>query len=187
MMYLSKGIARKRPATQELCVSHCGVSYMLSGLGSQLWRAGQFHLKEAQEVRQLKHLEKLQQLGLVEVSEETGVSGAYQILSQCIICPAKPRPDWEPLLSTEHTAWKWISAAGLRLTIGELTKLFTENVLPTPALLGKENTRALVLALYAGNSGLDTTLELQMAHAPKRDKVVNAVLGLLSKKRIILI
>ena len=187
MLYLSKGMVRKQMTAQGLCVIRCGMDYILTGVDAKLWLDGRLDASTLQDVRQVKHLEKLQQLGLVELSEEAGTQALYQLLSRCIIYPAKQKSIRESLTLMEQKAWQWLSKAGLRLTIGELTKLFTDDVTPSPDLLGKENTQALVLKLYATDMSLDTTLEIHMECAPRRDEVVTAVLGLLSKKRIILI
>lgn len=187
MLYLSKGMVVKESTKQMLCVMRCGTDYMLTGTGARLWLDGRLGVNESEDGRQDMHLRKLQQLGLVELSEETDVPGSYHLLTRCIICPAKLKSVRKPLSYAENKAWQWISKAGLRLTIGELAKLFTEGLEPTPDLLGKENVQALTMRLYASDPIFDTTLEIQMEHSPKRDDVVNAVLGLLRKKRIILI
>jgi len=186
MLYLSKGMVIKQSTEQMLCVTYCGIDYMLTGIGARLWLDGRFGVKETQDAGQDMHLRKLQQLGLVELSEETGILASYHLLTRCIICPAKLKSVRKPLSSTENKAWRWIKGAGLRLTIGELTKLFAEGLEPAPDLLGKVNAQALTMRLYASDPIFDTTLEIQMEHSPKRDGTVNAVLGLLRKKRIIL-
>jgi len=187
MLYLSKGMVIKQSTEQMLCVTHCGIDYMLTGIGARLWLDGRFGVNETQDAGQDMHLRKLQQMGLVELSEETGMLASYHLLTRCIICPAKLKSVRKPLSSTENKAWRWIKGAGLRLTIGELTKLFAEGLEPSPDLLGKENAQALTMRLYASDPIFDTTLEIQMEHSLKRDDTVNAVLGLLRKKRIILI
>jgi len=187
MLYLSKGMVIKQSTEQMLCVTHCGIDYMLTGVGARLWLDGRFGVKETQDAGQDIHLRKLQQLGLVELSEETGMPASYHLLTRCIICPAKLKSVRKPLSPAENKVWRWIKGAGLRLTIGELTKLFTEGLEPSPDLLGKENAQTLTMRLYASDPIFDTTLEIQMEHSPKRDDTVNAVLGLLRKKRIILI
>jgi len=186
MLYLSKGMVIKQSTEQMLCVTYCGIDYMLTGIGARLWLDGRFGVKETQDAGQDMHLRKLQQLGLVELSEETGMLASYHLLTRCIICPAKLKSVRKPLSSTENKTWRWIKGAGLRLTIGELTKLFAEGLEPAPDLLGKVNAQALTMRLYASDPIFDTTLEIQMEHSPKRDGTVNAVLGLLRKKRIIL-
>lgn len=187
MLYLSKGMVVKESTKQMLCVTHCGTDYMLTGIGARLWLDGRLGVNESEDERQDMHLWKLRQLGLAELSEETGVPGPYHLLTRCIICPAKLKSVRKPLSYAENKAWQWISKAGLRLTIGELTKLFTEGLEPSPDLLGKENAQELTMRLYVSDPIFDTTLEIQMEHSPKRDDVVHAVLGLLRKKRIILI
>lgn len=186
MLYLSKGMVIKESTEQMMCVTRCGIDYMLTGIGAMLWLDGRFGAAESQDARQDVHLRKLQQMGLVELSEETCMPAFYHLLARCIICPAKLKPVRKPLSSIENKAWQWINKAGLRLTIGELVKLFTEGVDPSTDLLGKENAQTLTMRLYASDLIFDTTLDIQMEHSPRRDEVVNAVLGLLRKKRIIL-
>lgn len=187
MLYLSKGIVIKKSTKQMLCVTRCGTDYMLTGIGARLWLDGRLGVNESEDDQQDMYLKKLQQLGLAELSEETDVLDSYYLLTRCIICPAKLKSVRKPLSYTENKAWQWISKAGLRLTIGEIAKLFTEGLEPIPDLLGKENAQTLTMRLYASDPIFDTTLEIQMEHSPKRDDAVNAVLGLLRKKRIILI
>lgn len=121
------------------------------------------------------------------MTETADMLGAYRLLTACIICPAKTKPIRAPLSMMERRVWQWICGAGLSLTSGELVKLFSEEIHPIPDLLGKENAQALTMALYAAEAGFNSALDTQMEQAPERDAVVNAVLGLLRKKRIILI
>lgn len=187
MLYLSKGMVIKQSTEEFLSVTRCGINYMLTGIGAQMWLDGRFKAAESLDTQQDEHLRKLQQMGLVELSEEIGVEASYRLLTRCIICPAKLKPLHKPLTVIENIAWQWISKAGLRLTIGELVKLFSENVVPSPDLLGKENIQTLTMRLYDSDLIFDTTLDIQMEHSPRRDEVINAVMGLLRKKRIILI
>lgn len=187
MLYISKGMVLIENSTEQmLLVTRCGVDYALTGIGSVLWLNGRFGVHESDDGRELKHLEKLSELGLVELSEETSALASYRLLSRCVICPAKTKTIRALLSPAESQAMRWIGEAGLRLTIGELTKLFDESMHPCPELLGKENAQELTMQLYRSDSIFDTTLDLLMEQSPKRDDVVAAVLGLLRKKRIIL-
>lgn len=186
MLYLSKGMVLTHSSAQKLVVTRCGADYILVGIGARLWLNARVKLCETADQRETAHLRKLQDLGLMELSEDTPSLAAYHLLSRCIIIPAKMKALRQPLSTDEGLAWRWLSQTGLRLTIGELTKLFEDDISPSSELLGIENTQALTMQLYASDLIFDTTLDLQMESATKRDDVVVAVMGLLRKKRIIL-
>ena len=186
MNYLSKGAVLKTSTTQNLCVTLCGIDYMLTGIGAKLWLEGRFQCSIVADARELRHLGKLEEMGLVEVTEKNGADAYYELLTRCIICPAKKKQINYPLASAEAKVWKWISQAGLRLTIGELVKLFESGTEPTSELLGADNTQDLTMLLYRDDLNFDTTLEIKMEDSPQRDEVVNTVMKLLRKKRIIL-
>ena len=65
--------------------------------------------------------------------------------------------------------------------------LFENRVRPTKDLLGQENSQALVARIYPEQKIDDQLLEAQMYRAKQRDAVVDAVLGLLKKKRVVLL
>jgi hypothetical protein len=160
---------------------------MLTGIGAQLWLNGRFGTRKTDNEHELRHLRELNGLGIVEMSDDTGPLGVYRLFTRCVICPAQPKAIHSPLTAMENRMWQWISKAGIRLTIGELTKLVTDGVPPIPALLGKDNAQDLTLQIYAGDLTFDTTPDIQMETSPERDAVVSAILGLLRKKRLILI
>lgn len=187
MLYLSKGMVVKQSTEQALIVTRCGVDYVLTGIGARLWLNGRFKVSESAGPTDAAHLKKLQDLGLMELAEDGDAASAYHLLVRCIIAPAKLKPVRHPLLPGERWAWQWLSRAGLRLTVGELVKLKSECADPTPELLGRENAQALTMRLYASDVLFDTILDIQMETSPVRDDVVNVILGLLRKKRIILI
>lgn len=187
MLYVSKGMVLRPSSEQLLYVTHCGADYALTGIGARLWLNGRFEVCETNSIQDKRHLNKLQELGLVELSDETGFIAVYYLLARCVICPAKIKAVRSLLTPSESQAWKWISKSGLRLSIGELVKLFEDRVPPSPELLGKENAQALVQRLYAKDLIFDTTLDIQMETALRRDEVLKSILGLLRKKRLILI
>jgi hypothetical protein len=121
------------------------------------------------------------------MSEETGPLSVYRLLSRCIICPAETKPARCLLTPMENRIWQWISKAGLRLSIGELTKLAEDGVAPSAELLGVDNAQDLTMLIYKDGITLDTTPDTIMEASPKRDAVVKAVLGLLRKKRLTMI
>ena len=56
-----------------------------------------------------------------------------------------------------------------------------------PELLGEENSQALTETIYTQENIQDNILEAQMEHAFCRDRVVKAVLGLLKKRRVLVL
>ena len=187
MLYLSKGMILKESTKQNLCVTLYGCDFILTGIGAGLWLAARFKANTTIEEKEVRHLRKLQELGLVELSDEEGTDAYYSLLTRCIICPANDKLFQIRLTREEKLVWLWISKAGLRLTIGELVKIYDSNVEPALELFGKENAQNLTLAIYSDDLLFDTVPDVQMAHSPHKDKVVEAILGLMRKKRIILI
>jgi len=187
MLYLSKGMIIKESISEQMRVNLCGIDYVLSGIGARLWLNGRWRVHEVYSADEVKHLHKLQELGLVEISEDTGSVAAYALLTHCIICPAQIKQFHYPKSKMEKSVWIWISQSGLRLTIGELVKLFDSEIIPDASLLGKANAQELTLAIYSPDIAFDSLLEIQMEKSVYRDEVVAAVLGLLKKKHIILL
>lgn len=77
--------------------------------------------------------------------------------------------------------------AGLRLSTAELIFLMENNILPSTSLLYEENRQALVETIYTKNNIFDNILETQMEKAQCRDKIVNVLLKLLYKRRIVVL
>ena len=82
---------------------------------------------------------------------------------------------------------KWIREAGLRLTMAELVFLLEHAIAPLPPLLGPDNRQSLTERIYTQENIFDNILETQMEHAAARDEVVDALLRLLEKRRILLL
>lgn len=77
--------------------------------------------------------------------------------------------------------------AGLRLSTAELIFLMENNILPSTSLLYEDNRQALVETIYTKNNIFDNILETQMEKAQCRDKIVNVLLKLLYKRRIVVL
>ena len=71
--------------------------------------------------------------------------------------------------------------------MAELVFLEEHGVKPVPELLGEENSQALTEAIYTQENIQDHILEAQMEHAFCRDRMVKAVLGLLKKRRVLVL
>ena len=126
-------------------------------------------------------------LGIIESGGGESGAAFFRLLTNCVICPASGKFAPSLLSRTERRLWKWITRAGLRLTIAELTFLTERGIKPTAALLGPDNRQALTEAIYTAETIQDGILETLMESSPSRDATVDAVLMLLKKKKIFLI
>ncbi|MCL2343537.1 MAG: hypothetical protein FWC62_06540 [Firmicutes bacterium] len=187
MMYLSKGIPLWRPTGEAVSVSHCGALHKLAGIQAELWLAGQFHPAYARSPEQGAALEQLVGLGIVVTCNETDTVALFRLLTNCTICPIRIKKRPALLSYMEHRLLRWIRHAGLRLTIAELTLLNERDVRPVPSLLGEENRQTLTESIYTTETIRDGILETLMEKSPARDDTVQAVLGLLRKRKIFLV
>ena len=187
MIYLSKGILPWKPAVDSVSVSHCGALHKLTGIQADLWLAGQYRPGLTKNDEQDAAVKALANIGIVERGDESDVAALFRLLINCVICPTRVKPGAAFLNSHEHRLWRWIRFAGLRLTIAELTLLAERSAKPVSELLGTENRQELTELIYTGEIIGDGILETLMEHSPARDATVQAVLGLLRKKKIYLI
>lgn len=183
MLYISKGIPHPGSDRNHIVVSWRGKEYPLAGVEARLWRQGRFDTALADS----KPLAHLHDLGLVDTVEGDQPLLMFRLLTQCAICPVKPCLSFWPLHRTEHRLLRWIRRAGLRLTFAELVYLVEQDFRPVPELLGVENRQALTEAIYNTETIADGLLEARMENAFARNETVEAVLGLLRKRRIFLI
>lgn len=185
MTYLSKGRG-KLNFKRELSVTRCGKTVKLSGLRAELWQRGRCSFAAVKTPAEELALHDLSQLGLVEIEQEATPSAQYRVMTYCVPCPVRALPlFW--LSSDEKIVLRWLTKAGLRMTIAELIYLKEHNILPTRDLLRPRNRQALVEKIYTPMNISDDLLEQQMEKAKCRDQVVAILLSLLKKKRIALI
>jgi len=187
MVYISKGILLWKPARAYVPVSHCGALHKLAGDKSRLWLDGQHAPGHTQNAEQDAALEALAALGIVECGDNAGDAALFRLLINCAICPARAKPRIAFVNMQERRLWRWIRRAGLRLTMAELTLLTERGIKPSPGLLGEANRQELTELIYTCETIGDGILETLMERSPARDGTVQAVLGLLQKKKIYLI
>ena len=187
MMYISKGAILKESGRDQITVSRCGRDYVLQGSHAKIWLDGRFGVAALEDKQKTVELSFLESQGLVEVSDDTVNAAGYRMLSNCVICQTEPAVCRSVLSRKERQVWKWISGAGFKLRISELVMLFDRNIKPAPALLGINNWHTLVDTIYTADTIFDGILDASMERSPARDVTVDAVLGLLRKKRILLI
>ena len=188
MLYLSKGVACKDSTEDKLHIARGNSVFTLERLEAEVWLEGRFKMASFPDTKDYEDaILSLSSKGLAEFEYSSDAIDQFRLLSRCICCPAKSKPLHKPLNRSEKTALEWLSNAGIRLTIAELTYLFENKILPTPALMYEENRQALVETIYTQNNIYDNILENQMEQAKCRNKVVTVILMLLQKKRIVML
>jgi hypothetical protein len=187
MVYLSKGVVQKNSTKDKLVISRFGTLSALSGEYAELWLKGRLSPGKTDAPIQDGSLKILIGQGLIEATDESGDTALYRLLTNCVICHAKPRLIKTSLTPNEQTFWKWITQAGGKLTISELVMLAEKGITPDKSLLGKENWHSLVHAIYSRDTICDGILDAKMEKSPALADTIAAVLGLLRKKRLILI
>jgi len=186
MSYLSKG-KLYRKTKQAITVSHCGVLHKLTGAQAALWLIGQYAPGYTHNAKDEAELELLAGLGIAECRGSEEPVTLFRLLTNCVICPVKKyvfTARWHP---DERRLWKWLTKAGLRLTMAELTLLSERGLEPVSSLLGEQNRQVLTEAIYTTDTISDGILETIMEKSPARDDTVQTVLSLLRKKKIMLL
>lgn len=187
MRYISKGAVARKCTEEILYVSRCGSDYALSKPMSTLWLEGRFGISQTRSELEEVKLVHLVNIGLAEVAEDDSALAVYRMLTRCVILPARLKRLCRRLNPTERDLWTWISRAGLCLTMAELVFLCSNGIHPAPELLGEGNRQSLTERIYTADTIGDNLLEIEMEKASARDAAVDAVLGLLRKKRLVLV
>ncbi len=186
MLFISKGIPEKGGITAQLRIVSGGQIYTLFGLDEELWLRGRFDIAETYSTTEEQAIRNMLRVGLVEYTSADDPAARYALLSRCMIVPAKPSKR-NALRRDEKILLEWLTGAGIHLNLPELVYLFSNRIRPKQGLLGEENKLALVERIYTDETSDDGILEEMMAKAAKRDDVVDAILGLLKKKRVVLL
>lgn len=186
MLYLSKGIVEQKSTEQLLKLERCGKEYSLSGEEAALWLRGRFAFSEPETESEKRSLLHLKRMGLAEVEENTDI-GKYRLLTQCICCPAVCSKPEILLTHAEKEMLTWLREAGLRLTVAELIFLKERRIKPEPGYLHAANRQRLVETIYTVDTIGDNLLENLMEKAECRDDMVRLIMGLLKKKKILIL
>lgn len=186
MKYISIGAVMTEGTEYTLDVRRGGNSFRLTGELATLWLNGRLAFATASTPTALQALEQLVKMGLA-VKADGSVAEEYRTLTQCTLVPADRKLPYWGLTGLERTVLQWLREAGLVLSMAELTYLIDRNIPLQTSLLGSNNTQRLVEQIYTRDTIYDNILENQMEQAQARNRTVDAVLGLLRKKRIILL
>lgn len=187
MIYISKGVAGKASTEKLVQVIRGGQNIYLSEKEAELWLRGRFSFALSKNQAEDLALQHLIRMGLAEAEPEETKTAQYRILTRCICCPTKTAKRSVGLLSDEKKVLFWLINAGLRLSTAELIYLIENKVEAEPRLLYQENRQALVEAIYTIDTVADNILENRMEKAECRDCVVQSLLSLLKKRKILML
>lgn len=186
MMYLSRGVFVPEMKNGPELVARCGRTYALGPELATLWHKGQYAPCPVPRGRD-RAVRRLEEKGLVSVTEESGPLAAYRLLAGCVICPNGRRATDRFLPTRVKRVWTWIHSAGLRLTASELIRLEERWAIPSVEFLGEEGRQPLTEMIYTADTIQDGILETLMEHSTARDDTVAALLRLLRSGRLLLI
>ena len=187
MIYISKGVVQEGSTENILTVVRGGKSFNLTGMQAKLWLDGRYEFNFANKPDALRVLHNLSQMGLVEYEMDSNAVSKYRILTRCICCAAVTPFVSSRVFRLDRVVLDWLRNAGIRLSLAELVYLQENKIEPDTSLLGVENRQALVETIYTRCNIADNILESQMEKAVCRDDVVQSILSLLKKRKIVLL
>ena len=186
MLFISKGIPEKDGISVELRIVVGGRICALFGQEEALWLRGRLGFAETNNRDEEASLQNLLRNGLVEYTSRKDPAARCVILNRCMIVPSKPGKR-NALTKEEKIVLEWVSNAGFRLSLAELVFLYENRIRPTKSPLGEDNRQALTDRLYPDGKIETGAMDSGMESSRARDTVVDAVLGLLKKKRVVLL
>ena len=187
MMYISKGIVKEGSTVQRVTVCYGGAEYVLTGNEAMIWLEARFSPALFQDHKAETKIGHLHRMGLVEFEEQNDAVSNYRLLTKCILVPSRRKVFDLFCTKTEKKILFWLRNAGIRLSTAELVYLIDREVKPVPELLYTANRQALIERIYTSSSVADTVLEAQMEKAVFRDEIVDSLLHLIEKKRLVVL
>lgn len=187
MLYISKGIVCPESVEGNLFLGRGKQKYQLQGREAAVWLKGRFGFNVAESKAEEQAVLCLGDKGLAEMEEETGPVYKYRLLTRCVCCPVKQNYRMSSRLSgLERQLDTWMRKAGIRLSVAELVFL-VEHQISDQDLLYEKNRQKLVETIYTDETIQDNVLEHQMEQAEHRDEVVEALVLLLKKKKMLIV
>lgn len=188
MLYLSKGIVCPESIAGNLFLERGNQKFQLQGGEAAVWLKGRFgfHMTESEAEEQAVRC--LTGKGLAEMEVKSGSVHQYRILTRCICCPVKQDRHMSSRLSgLERQLDTWMRKAGIRLSVAELIFLQEHQITADSGMFGVRNRQKLIEAIYTKETVQDNLLEHQMERAECRDEVVEALMQLLKKEKILIV
>lgn len=188
MIYLSKGVVQPESSIENLWLERGGKQFQLQGAEAAVWLKGRFEFMVAESEAKEQVVMRLANKGLAEMEEEADSISRYRILTRCVCCPAKQRRHMSSRLNEqERQIDTWLQKAGIRLSVAELVFLQEHQITADSGMFGIRNRQKLIETIYTKDNIQDNLLEHQMEKAECRDEVVETLMQLLKKKRILIV
>ena len=186
MIYISKGIVIGK-SSFGLYIRHFGQPMEILGEEARMWYAGRFGFSYADTDDEFDSGRNLAKKRLIITEERDGDFEKYHALCRCAIC-ANPKTVFRPAFfnETEKNILIWLREVGANLSLPELVFLNDGKIKPTPELLYKKNAVKLLKIIYPWSVSMAGELESKMKHSIARKRTVDAVLGLLRKRRVVI-
>ena len=186
MLYLSKGVVQPKSSIENLWLERGGKQFQLQGAEAAVWLKGRFGFmvtdSETEEV-----VMRLADKDLIEMEEKADSISKYRILTRCVCCPARQRGRISSRLNErERQIYTWFQKAGIRLSVAELVFLQEHQITADSGMLGIRNRQKLIETIYTNDNIQDNLLEHQMEKAECRDEVVETLMQLLKKKKVLI-
>ena len=187
MIYLSKGVVQLKSSIENLWLERGGKQFQLQGAEAAVWLKGRFGFmvtdSEAEEV-----VMRLADKDLIEMEEKADSISKYRILTRCVCCPARQRGRISSRLNErERQIYTWLQKAGIRLSVAELVFLQEHQITADSGMFGVRNRQKLIDVIYTKDNIQGNLLEHQMEKAECRNEVVEALIQLLKKKKVLIV
>lgn len=187
MMYLSKGVVQPKSSIENLWLERGGKQFQLQGAETAAWLKGRFGFMATESKVEEQAVICLADKGLAEMEEEADSISKYRILTRCVCCPVRQRGRMSSRLNErERQIYTWMQKAGIHLSVAELVFLQEHQITADSGMFGVRNRQRLIEAIYTKDNIQDNLLEHQMEKAECRDEVVEALMQLLKKKKILI-
>ena len=187
MMYISKGIVKEGSTIQRLTVCYGGAEFVLSGNEASTWLNARFEIALIPDHDADKRIGHLHRMGLVETEEGDSALQRYRLLTRCVLVPTRKIGISLFQSKTEKKILFWLRKAGIRLSTAELVYLIDREVKPSVELLYSDHRQNLIERIYTKSTIQDNLLETQMEKAVFRDEIVDALLNLIKRKRVVVL
>lgn len=188
MIYLSKGVVQLKSSIENLWLERGGKQFQLQGAEAAVWLKGRFGFMVTESKAEEQAVMRLADKGLTEMEEEADSISKYQILTRCVCCPVRQSGRMSSRLNQwEQEIYTWLQKAGIRLSVAELVFLQEHQITEDSGMFGVRNRQKLIETIYTKDNIQNNLLEHQMEKAECRDEVVEALMQLLKKKKILVV
>lgn len=188
MLYISKGMVCPETVTGPLFLEKGNQKFQLQGREAAVWLKGRFGFDMTESEAEEQAVRYLAGKGLAEMEKETDSVYKYRILTRCVFCLVKQDHRMSSRLSgLERQLDTWMRKAGIHLSVAELVFLQEHRITADSRMFGIRNRQKLIETIYTKDNIQDNLLEHQMEQAECRDEVVEALMQLLKKKKILIV